>query len=70
MMLAALVSDLSTVPGKDGAIGNGEIIVSRDPHLTPSPLPASFVSPEEGEDIWEFWGRQMDDAAYSAGSGL
>jgi len=62
MMLAALVSDLSTVPGKDGEIGNGEIIVSRDPRLTPPLLPANFVSPEAREDIWEFWGRQIEDA--------
>jgi len=58
MMLAALVGDLSAVLGESGV---GEIIVSRNPRLPAPPLPATFVSPEDGEDIWEFWGRHMGE---------
>ncbi|MBL6935202.1 MAG: ATP-grasp domain-containing protein [Alphaproteobacteria bacterium] len=57
MMLAALVGDLSAVQ-----TGVGEIIVSRDPRLPAPSLSATFVSPEDGEDIWAFWGRHMENA--------
>ena len=57
MMLAALVTDLSTIQTRVG-----EIMVSRDPRLVCPSLPATFISPAEEENIWDFWDRQMGEA--------
>lgn len=48
-MLAALLADLSVLPGVT-------LLVSRDSRLPPLDCNCEIFSPQQGEDIWESWG--------------
>jgi len=52
-MVSALLQDLAVMPGV-------QVLLSRDPRLSPPTLPLEVFTPRQGEDIWQVWRHCME----------